>query len=935
MDYKETLNLPKTEFPMRANLPKREPDILKYWEDINIYDLVQKARKGKEKFILHDGPPYANGDIHMGTAMNKVLKDIVVKYKTMKGYDSPYVPGWDTHGLPIEHQIIKTKKINRHEVGDLEFRQECHNYALKFVDIQREQFMRLGVRGDWYNPYLTLAPSFEARQIQVFGEMAKRGYIYKGLKPVYWCTCCETALAEAEVEYDERKSPSIFVKFPVIEDKGLFEEGTKNHVIIWTTTPWTLPANVAVALHPEFDYVRIKLEDDHYIMAEGLAARVMMVLDRTDWEVVGRYKGSDLSGLKYKHALLNKEGVVVTGDLVTLEQGSGCVHIAPGHGMEDYQLSLEYDLPIVAPLDDKGVFTDEAEQFQGLSYGEGNKAVTTELKEKNLLFHLDFLSHPYPHCWRCKRPVIFRATEQWFASIEGFREAALNAIKEVHWIPSWGEERISKMVGERHDWCISRQRVWGVPIPIFYCTQCNKELINDDTIKAVQDLFAREGSDAWFKKTAEEILPPGIQCSDCSGSGFRKETDIMDVWFDSGSTHAAVCDAREELGWPVDLYLEGSDQYRGWFQSSLLTSVATRGRAPYRSVLTHGWVVDGEGKKMSKSVGNVIAPKEIIKNYGADILRLWVSSSDFRGDVRVSPNILQQLSEVYRKIRNTARYMLGNCQDFHRKRDQVEYDKLWEIDRWALHRLQELVETVTRAYEKYEFHQVFHAIHNFCVIDMSNFYLDVLKDRLYVFPAGDKSRRAAQTVMYKILTSLVIMTAPILTFTAEEIWKLLPEKEEGAEKSVQLASWPKVNESCLDERLKEKWDEILEVRDEVSKALEEARRRKVISGSLGAAVDIYPAEKVYELLKEYEEQLPMIFIVSQVNLHSPTDLVMEGAYASTTIKDLKVGVSQARGGKCERCWNISETVGSYRENPEICHRCYSVVKELDVPLSAD
>ncbi|UNC92844.1 isoleucine--tRNA ligase [Candidatus Contubernalis alkaliaceticus] len=936
MDYKETLNLPQTEFPMRANLPKREPDILKYWDEINLYELVQKTRKGKEKFILHDGPPYANGDIHMGTAMNKVIKDIVVKYKTMKGYDSPYVPGWDTHGLPIEHQIIKTKKIKRHEVGDLEFRHQCKNYALKFVDIQREQFMRLGVRGDWFNPYLTLAPSFEARQIEVFGEMYKRGYIYKGLKPVYWCTSCETALAEAEVEYDDSKSPSIFVKFPIIQDKGLFGGEPNHYVVIWTTTPWTLPANVAVALHPDFDYVRIKLDEEYYIMAEGLAARVMMVLDRTDWEVVGRYKGTDLSGLKYQHALLDKEGVVVTGDLVTLEQGSGCVHIAPGHGMEDYQLSLVHDLPIVAPLDNKGIFTEEAKQFQGLSYSEGNKAVTTELKEKNLLFHLDFLSHPYPHCWRCKKPVIFRATEQWFASIDQFREKALEAVKEVNWTPSWGEERITKMVGERHDWCISRQRIWGVPIPIFYCNDCDKELINDDTIKKVRDLFAEEGSDAWFRRTAEEMLPAGLQCPHCSGSGFRKETDIMDVWFDSGSTHAAVCDAREELGWPVDLYLEGSDQYRGWFQSSLLTSVATRESAPYRSVLTHGWVVDGEGKKMSKSVGNVVAPKEIIKNYGADILRLWVSSSDFKGDVRVSPNILKQLSEVYRKIRNTARYMLGNSRDFSPSKDRVPYSEMWEIDRWALHRLQELVETVTRAYEKYEFHQVFHSIHNFCVIDMSNFYLDVLKDRLYVFPAGDSGRRAAQTVMYEILNSLVIMIAPIMPFTAEEIWQFLPEKPEEVEKTVQLASWPEVNKNYLDNRLKEKWQGILEVRNEVSRALEEARRSKIISGSQGASVDIYPAPDVYELLKEYEEQLAMIFIVSHILLHKPDTLVaLEGIYESSSIRDLKIGVSQARGGKCERCWNISETVGTQTENPELCNRCYSVIKELDVSLSTE
>jgi len=927
MEYKDTLNLPKTDFPMRANLPNREPEILKHWEDINLYETVQKSREGKEKFILHDGPPYANGDIHMGTALNKVLKDIIVKYKTMKGFDSPFVPGWDTHGLPIEHQIIKTKKINRHEVGDLEFRQECKNYALKYVDIQREQFKRLGVRGDWSNPYLTLKPAFEGKQVEVFGEMAKRGYIYKGLKPVYWCTSCETALAEAEVEYDDRKSPSIFVKFPIIDDQGIFGQEDKNYIIIWTTTPWTIPANIGVALHPEFDYARVKVGEEYYIMAEALVARVMFVLDQKDWEIVETFKGAELAGIKYQHPLFNKEGIVVKGEMVTLEQGSGCVHIAPGHGQEDYLLGLEYDLPVFAPVDNKGIFTEEAEQFEGMSYTQVNKAVTTELKEKNLLLNLDFMTHPYPHCWRCKEPILFRATEQWFASIDGFREGALKAIENVQWIPSWGEERIRRMVSERHDWCISRQRIWGVPIPIFYCLECNKEIISDESLKAVQELFAREGSDSWFKKEAEEILPPGTRCPECGEGKFRKEKDIMDVWFDSGSSHAAVCQVREELGWPVDLYLEGSDQYRGWFQSSLLTSVATRNQAPYRSVLTHGWVVDGEGKKMSKSLGNVIAPQEIIKNYGADILRLWVSSSDFTGDVRVSPHILQQLSEVYRKIRNTARFMIGNSFDYHPQKDKVSYDQLWEIDCWALHKLQELIEGVTKAYEKYEFHQVFHAIHNFCVVDMSNFYLDIIKDRLYVFPAESGDRRAAQRVLYETLTALVNMIAPILTFTAEEIWRNL---EGGEEDSVQLSTWPEVNKEYLDHELKNRWQRLLDIREEVSKALEEARRQKIITGSLGALVEIYSGEKTYSFLKEYQDQLPMVFIVSQVELREPDISPGERVYESSFLKDLKIGIKQARGEKCERCWNISESVGEDSKLPEVCSRCSDFLKEINV-----
>lgn len=921
-DYKDTLNLPQTSFPMRANLPRREPEILKYWEDIDLYRKVQEAREGREKFILHDGPPYANGDIHMGTALNKVLKDIIVKYKTMQGFDAPFIPGWDTHGLPIEHQVIKTKKIKRHQVGDLEFRQHCREYALRYVDIQREQFQRLGARGDWTDPYLTLTPDFEAKQVEVFGEMAKKGYIYKGLKPVYWCAGCETALAEAEVEYYDRKSPSIFVKFHLQDTRGLFPDEGKDYVVIWTTTPWTLPANVAVALHPGYQYARVRLGDRYLLMAEALVGRVMLSINRDDWEVVGLYPGKDLAGMRYRHPLLEKEGVVVNGEMVTLEQGSGCVHIAPGHGQEDYLLGLENDLPVFAPMDDRGFFTSEAGQFAGLYYTDVNKAVTAELKEKGLLLDLNFLTHPYPNCWRCKEPIVFRATEQWFASIDGFRKEALDAIKGVQWIPAWGESRINNMVADRHDWCISRQRTWGVPIPIFYCTRCDAGLINDQTIRAVQELFAREGSDAWFTKSAGEILPPGTGCPRCPGQEFRKETDIMDVWFDSGSTHAAVCEVREELGWPADLYLEGSDQYRGWFQSSLLTAVASRGRAPYRSVLTHGWVVDGEGKKMSKSVGNVIAPGQIIQQYGADILRLWVSSTDFRGDVRVSRDILKQLSEVYRKIRNTARYMLGNCYDFDPSLHQVPYGELWEIDRWALHQLQELVEKVTGAYEKYEFHQVFHAVHNFCVIDLSNFYFDILKDRLYVFPADSRDRRAAQSALYEILQALVALITPILSFTAEEIWSYLPEK---TGETVQLAPWPRAKEGYLDYPLKERWGRVMEIRHDVSRALEEARKKKIITSSLNARLDIYPSAGVLEFLKTFEDQLPMVFIVSQVALHGPGGPVPGGAYTGSSSRDLYIKVGPAGGGKCERCWVISETVGQDPRVPHTCGRCQEIL----------
>ncbi|MBS4030045.1 MAG: isoleucine--tRNA ligase [Clostridiales bacterium] len=921
-DFAKTLNLPQTEFPMRANLPQREPEVLERWQEQDIYGKVQADRRGRPKYVLHDGPPYANGDIHMGTAMNKVLKDIIVKYKTMAGFDAPYVPGWDTHGLPIEHQVVKTGKIKRSEVTPLEFRRHCRDYALRFLDVQREQFKRLGVRGDWENPYITLKPEFEAKQIEVFGEMAKKGYIYKGLKPVHWCPQCETALAEAEIEYHDHKSPSIYVRFPVSDGKGKIQNPDNVYFVIWTTTPWTIPANLAICLHPKFTYVRVNTPQGDLILAEELLGSVMETFKITGYTIVEKFTGRDLEGVICKHPLYDRDSQVVLGEHVTLEAGTGCVHTAPGHGQEDYEVGLQYGLEIYAPMDHTGRFTQDAGRFAGLRYDEGNKAVGEALDEEGALLSLAFIKHPYPHCWRCKEPVLFRATEQWFASVEGFRKDALKAIKEVKWIPSWGQERIHNMIVDRHDWCISRQRVWGVPIPIFYCNECGKELINEDTIRAVAALFAKEGSDAWFAREAADILPVNTSCPHCGHGQFRKETDIMDVWFDSGSTHTAVLETNADLTSPADLYLEGSDQYRGWFQSSLLTSVATRSRAPYRATLTHGWVVDGEGKKMSKSLGNVLAPEKIIKQYGADILRLWVSSSDFKSDVRISQDILKQLSEVYRKIRNTVRYMLGNCFDFDPARDAVAYEQMDELDRYALHRLQVLVAKVTKAFDDFDFHVVFHSIHNFCVVEMSNFYMDVLKDRLYTSHATSSARRSAQTAMYEILVTLVKLTAPVLTFTSEETWSYL-KNDDGD--TVQLAPWPEVNESYLDDTLAARCQKMLEYREVVTRRLEEARRQKEIGASLGAALDLYPDSDAYTALVPFKERLAELFIVSDCTLHEASTAVPDGVPSE---KGLAVSVKVATGEKCERCWMVHPGVGEDKNTPTLCPRCSETVADI-------
>lgn len=928
MDYSKTLNLPETEFPMRGNLPAREPQILKEWEESNIYHKKRAHATGRPKFILHDGPPYANGKIHMGHALNKVLKDIIIKYKSLRGFDTPYVPGWDTHGLPIEHAAIKILGLNRHELNPLELRKKCREYALQYVDIQREDFKRLGVIGDWENPYITLVPEYEAKQIEVFGAMAKNGHIYKGLKSVYWCTSCETALAEAEIEYAEKKSNAIFVKFPLLDAKGLLPESVdpkKTYAVIWTTTPWTIPANVAIAVGPEIEYNWVEADGEVYLMAAALTDVTMKAGKIEEYKVLTTFKGIDAEGMRFAHPFIERESPVVLADYVTLEQGSGCVHTAPGHGQDDFETGMRCKLPIICPVDASGKFTKEAEKYEGMFVSDANVPIIKDLAASHMLFANGSIRHQYAHCWRCKNPIIYRATEQWFASVDGFRDEALKAIDDVKWIPTWGESRMHNMVADRHDWCISRQRVWGMPIPIFYCKSCNEHIINDDTIRAVKELFRKEGSNAWWAKNAEEILPEGFNCLKCGHAHFRKESDIMDVWFDSGSSHVSVLEQRPELVWPADLYLEGSDQHRGWFQSSLLTSVATRGAAPYKAVLTHGFVVDGDGRKMSKSVGNVVAPKDVIDQYGADLLRLWVASADYQADVRLSKDILKQMSEVYRKIRNTFRYILGNIHDFNPNTDKVAYQDLLELDQWALLRLEQVRQTVTNAYENYEFHVLYHTIHNFCTVDLSSVYLDILKDRLYTSAPESIERRAAQTAMYEILTTLVRMISPILTFTSEEVWNYMP-KELGMPESVQLAEWPEECEAYYHSKLDEKWNKIFTIRGELTKALEIARRNKLIGHPLDAKLTIYASEEIFEILSQIEAELPTLLIVSHVKLSKITEQKPTEVIYTSDDQSIAVAVAAAIGKKCERCWIYSESVGTDAIHPTLCDRCAAVVK---------
>ncbi len=919
MDYSESLNLPQTDFPMRGNLPEREPELLKFWQDIDIYKKVQEKNEGRPTFILHDGPPYANGDIHIGHVLNKVLKDIIIKFKSMDGYSSPYVPGWDTHGLPIELRAIKDFHINKQQVSKAELRKKCSEYADKFVDIQREEFKRLGVRGDWEHPYITKLPEYEAVQVGAFGEMAKKGYIYKGKKPVHWCTDCETALAEAEVEYQEDKSASIYIRFAVRDGKGVLPEDA--YVVIWTTTPWTIPANLAICLHPDYRYVLFQSERGKLLVAKELLEGFKTELGLEECDVLAEFAGKELEGICCRHPLFDRDSVLILGDHVTLDAGTGCVHTAPGHGVEDFEAGRKYGLEVLSPVDSRGVFTEEAGPYAGLSTEAGNKVIVKDLEACGALLKFSMFKHQYPHCWRCHKPILFRATEQWFCSIDGFREQILEEIDKVKWIPSWGHDRIYNMVRDRSDWCISRQRTWGVPIPIFYCKECGKEIITDETIARIQELFREHGSQIWFEKEAEELIPEGLRCS-CGCTEFRKETDTMDVWFDSGSSHMAVLDERPYLSWPADLYLEGSDQHRGWFNSSLSIAVAVKGHAPYRQVLTHGFLVDEKGHKMSKSQGNAVDPAKIIQQMGADVLRLWVSSADYRADLAISNGILKQVSEAYRKIRNTARFLLGNLSDFDPSKDALAYEELDELDQWALHQLNLLIEQVLASYREYEFHTVYHAIHKFCVVDMSAFYLDIVKDRLYTSAPDDRKRRATQTVLNEIINALMRLIAPVLTFTSEEIYRYLP-KAADAPVSVQLLDMPPVRPEWTNKMLAEKWTRIFAVRERISKALEEARKSKAIGHSLDACVELYADAERFAEIEAMGQDWAQLCIVSAFRLYGPGTALPAGL---TQEDGLAVRVTAAEGEKCERCWIYSETVGSDPEHPTLCARCAAVMK---------
>ncbi|WP_335870540.1 isoleucine--tRNA ligase [Bacillus sp. 2205SS5-2] len=917
MEYKDTLLMPKTEFPMRGNLPKREPEIQAKWEEMNIYQKVQEQTKDRPLFVLHDGPPYANGDIHMGHAMNKILKDFIVRFKSMNGFQAPYVPGWDTHGLPIEQALTK-KGVKRKEMTVAEFRELCEKYAYEQVESQREQFKQLGVRGDWDNPYITLKPEYEAEQIKVFGDMANKGYIYKGLKPVYWSPTSESALAEAEIEYQDKRSPSIYVAFDVTNGNGVLEEGTS--FVIWTTTPWTIPANLAIAVNENLTYVVIEVDAKKYVIAKDLLKEVSETMEWQNVAIDKQVKGSELEHIKTKHPLYDRESVIVLGDHVTTESGTGCVHTAPGHGEDDFQVGRKYGLDVLCPVDEKGVMTDEAPGFEGLFYDKANKPITDKLQEEGALIKIDFITHSYPHDWRTKKPIIFRATAQWFASIDSFRDELLTAVKETKWVPAWGETRLFNMVRDRGDWCISRQRAWGVPIPVFYAEN-GEPIITDETIAHVSNLFRENGSNIWFHREAKDLLPEGFTHEGSPNGKFTKEQDIMDVWFDSGSSHQSVLEARSDLQRPADLYLEGSDQYRGWFNSSLTTGVAVTGNAPYKGVLSHGFALDGQGRKMSKSLGNVIVPSKVMKQLGADILRLWVASVDYQSDVRVSDPILKQVAEVYRKIRNTYRFLLGNLADFDPAQHTVAYEDLREVDQFLLIRLNNVVSEVKNAYEQYEFANIYHTVNNFCTLDLSSFYLDFAKDVLYIEAADHQDRRAMQTVLYESLVSLTKLMSPILSHTADEVWSFIAGV---SEESVQLVDMPEVKHYDNCEDIIKKWGNFLDLRDQVLKALEKARNEKVIGKSLTAKVTLYVAEETRALLNSIDENLHQLFIVSTFEVGGELSAAPEEAMR---FENVAIMVEKAEGDTCERCWTVTTEVGSDTSYETLCPRCATVVKE--------
>lgn len=929
-EYKNTLNLPQTTLAMRANATVRELEIQKFWEENNIYEKMIAERDKTNSFVLHDGPPYLSSEkIHVGTAMNKILKDILIKYKSQKGFYAPYVPGYDGHGLPIENAVVKNIKGGRHAISEVELRAKCREFAHKNLKGQESEFKRLGVLGNWENPYLTINPEYEAEQVRVFGEMYKKGYIEKGLKPVYWCAACETALAEAEVEYADHTSTSIYVRFK-FDDESVKKissilnnsNGNKDvYAIIWTTTPWTIPSNMAISMHPRFEYTFFEYKNDVYVVAQELLASFLKDVewDEADIKVLGTCVGQDLELLATKHPLVDRKSPIILGEHVTLDAGTGSVHTAPGHGLEDYEVGCKYNIDVFSPLDGSGIWTETVgiPELVGVPYYKGNSMVIEMLQNCGALLQQQDIQHSYPHCWRCKKPVIYRATPQWFVKVDKFRDKALEAIHGVKWIPASGENRIGNMVESRTDWCISRQRAWGVPIPIFYCEDCGEVICDDRTIENVARIFEEESSDAWVKYSAEELLPEGYVCPKCGKKHFKKEKDIMDVWFDSGVSWRAVVEKRsEELGHtPVDMYLEGSDQHRGWFQSSLLTSIATQGKAPYKQVLTHGFVFGEDGRKMSKSLGNYIRPDDIIKNYGADILRLWAASVDYRNDIKIGNNIVGQLTEIFKKTRNTARFLIGNLFDFDPNSDYVEYDELKNIDKFALHKLNKLIAEVTEAFENYEFYKYFQSLQNFAAVDLSSFYLDIVKDRLYTAGKKSLSRRACQTVLFENLMALVKILAPVMPHQAEDIWQNVPEVQRGGLVSILLSDWPVVNEKWNNPELEADFTKILKSREVVSRAIEPLRADKKVGSSLEVAVTVKADDD--SVLKANEKDLADIYIVSQANLadEKPSDVLNEYSEEGYT-----VWVTKAHGEKCTRCWK-------YRELNEdgICPDCADAI----------
>ena len=920
-DYSSTLNLPKTDFQMRGNLPTKEPETLKAVFENGLYEKILKKNEGHKHFVLHDGPPYANGEIHAGHALNKILKDTIVRYKAMKGFYAPFIPGYDTHGMPTEKKAIEKLGLDRSKIPVTKFRDTCREFTTNYKDIQTEGFKRLGVLGDWTHPYITYDHATEARQIGVFGDMYKKGYIYKGLKPVYWCTDCETALAEAEIEYKDVTGESIYVKFPVEDSKGLFDK-KDTYMVIWTTTPWTLPGNMGITIGADYEYSMVELKEnkedaklERLIIATELVEKVMKLAEIEDYKTVQTFKGSELEGVLCKHPFLDRMSRVVLGSEttvnVTLDEGTGAVHTAPAYGKEDYLQGLKDKLGMVVAVDDKGKQTAEAGEFAGQFYAKSNKTITAWLDENGYLLKAVKIEHSYPHCWRCKKPIIFRATPQWFASVDGFRDDVLKAIKTVTWHPDWGEDRMSEMIKGRNDWCISRQRTWGVPLPIFYCKDCGEPYVTEESIKKIQEVVRTEGTNAWWAKEAKDLVPEGAKCPKCGCTEFKKETDIMDVWFDSGSTHQSVLVERG-LDYPADLYLEGNDQYRGWFQSSLLTSVAVNGIAPYKEVLCCGFVVDGQGRKMSKSLGNGVSPIDVSNKFGADILRLWALSSDYSMDVNLSDDILKGISDVYRKIRNTARYILGNTYDYDPEKP-VAYEDLQEIDKWALTRLNKLIKDCTKDYDTYSFGNCYHDVNQFCVVDMSSFYLDIIKDRLYTEKADSVARRAAQTTMYYILDALVKILTPMISFTAEEIWSAMNHTEKENVESPMLADYPVSNDEWDNKEIAEKWEKIIKVKNIVAKDLELARAEKTIGNSLDAKVTIYAEGEEYKFLKENEELIKLVLIVSGLEIQENNRKQEE---------KLGVKVEHATGEKCERCWMYNDHL-----EDGLCPRCKEVLEK--------